>query len=103
VHHRNQASANLSFSDASAVANSVTWFLDIGANQHVTPNITSMTHAKTYLGNDQFHVGDGKGLVISNTTYNILHTLKQVFTLSNILYVLQIKNDSYLFSILKIS
>jgi hypothetical protein len=50
-----------------------------------------MTHAEPYLGNDQLHVGDGKGLAISNTTYNILHTPKRVFTLSNILHVLKIK------------
>jgi hypothetical protein len=34
------------------------------------------------------YVGDGKGLVISNTYHNILHTPKRAFTLSNILYVL---------------
>jgi hypothetical protein len=47
-----------------------------------------MTHAEPYLGNDQLYVGDGKGLVISNTYHNILHTPKRAFTLSNILYVL---------------
>jgi hypothetical protein len=58
-----------------------------------------MTYAEPYLGNDQLHVGVAKGLVISNTTtYNILRTPKWVFTLSNILQVLQIKNDSYLFN-----
>jgi hypothetical protein len=38
VHHGNQASANLSFSNASA-ANPVTWFPDTGVNQHVTPTL----------------------------------------------------------------
>jgi hypothetical protein len=50
-----------------------------------------MTHAEPFLGNDQLHVGDGKGLVVSNTAHNILHTPKQVFTLSNILHVPHIK------------
>jgi len=50
-----------------------------------------MTHAKPFLGNDQLHVGDGKGLVVSNIAHNILHTPKQVFTLSNILHVPYIK------------
>jgi hypothetical protein len=50
-----------------------------------------MTHAEPYLGNDQLHVGDGKGLVISNTAHNLLHTPKRVFTLSNILHVPHIK------------
>jgi hypothetical protein len=57
-------------------------------NQHVTLDIIGMTHAEPYLGNDQLYVGDGKGLVISNIYHNILHTPKQAFTLSNILYVL---------------
>jgi len=50
-----------------------------------------MTHVEPYLGNDQLHVGDRKGLVISNTAYNLLHTPKRVFTLSNILHVPHIK------------
>jgi hypothetical protein len=49
-----------------------------------------MTYTEPYLGTDQ-HVSDGKGLVISNTTHNILRTPKRVFTLSNILHVPQIK------------
>jgi hypothetical protein len=52
VHHGNQASTNLSFRDAST-ANSVTWFPDTSANQHVTPDITGMTHVEPYLGKDQ--------------------------------------------------
>jgi hypothetical protein len=50
-----------------------------------------MTHAEPYLSNDQLHIGDGKGLVISNTAHNILHTLKHAFTFSNILHVSYIK------------
>jgi hypothetical protein len=90
VHHENQASANLSFSDASVVS-PVTWFPDTGANQHVTLDTVGMTHADPYLGNDQLYVGNGKGLIISNTTHKILHTPKQTFTLSNILHLPQIK------------
>ena len=90
MHHENQASANLSFHDAS-VENHVTWFPDTGVNQHVTPDIVGMTHADPYPSNDQLYVGDGKGLIISNTAHKILHTPKRTFTLSNILYVLKIK------------
>ncbi|KAJ6733370.1 hypothetical protein OIU74_005177 [Salix koriyanagi] len=93
--HGNQASANLSFSTASgedsAIKESVEWFPDTGANHHVTPDITGMASTKPYLGNDQLHVGDGKGLVISNTAHKILHTPKRVFSLSNILHVPHIK------------
>jgi len=90
VQDGNDAFANFSFSDAS-IENYVTWFPDTSANQHVTPDITDITHAKPYLGNDQLHVGDGKGLVISNTTYNILRTPKRVFLLSSVLHVPKIK------------
>ena len=93
----NHTSANLSFSDA-CTTNSITWFPDTDANQHVTPDIAGMTHAKPYLDNDQLHVGDGMGLVISNTTHNILHTPKRVFMLSNVLHVPKIKKKR-LFSI----
>jgi len=55
-----------------------------------------MTHAEPYLGNDQLHVGDGKGLVISNTAHNLLHTPKRVFTLSNMF--LTLKKNYYLFN-----
>jgi hypothetical protein len=78
VHLGNHACANLSFSDSSTT-NSITWFPDTDANQQVTPDIAGMTLAKPYPGNDQLHIGDGKGLVISNTTHNILLTPKRVF------------------------
>ena len=78
VHHGNQALANLSFSDASA-SNPVTWFPDTGANQHVTPDIAGTTHGEPYLGNDPLYIGDGKGLIISNTAHKILHTPKRTF------------------------
>jgi hypothetical protein len=83
VTHGNQASANFSFNDASTT-NSVTWFPDTSANQLVTLNIASMINTKPYLGNDQLHVGDGKGLVISNTAYTTLNILKRTFILSNV-------------------
>jgi hypothetical protein len=45
-------------------------------NQHVTLDIAGMTHTYPYLGNDQLYVGNGKGLIISNTTHKIFHTPK---------------------------
>jgi hypothetical protein len=91
VHHGNQASANISFSKALVAENSVTWFPDTGVNQYVTSDIAGMTHAEPHLSNDHLHVGDGKRLVISNTTHNILRTPNRLFALSNILHVPQIK------------
>ena len=51
-----------------------------------------MTSLEPYLGNDHLHVGDGKGLVISNIAHSKIHSPKRTFTLSNNLHVVAIKN-----------
>jgi hypothetical protein len=58
-----------------------------------------MTGSKSYLGNDQLHVGDSKGLIISNTTHTTIHTPKHIFTLFNVLYMPQVKKKKPLLSI----
>ena len=50
-----------------------------------------MTSSKPYLGNDHLHVGNGKGLIISNIAHSHIHSPKRTFTLSNILHVPTIK------------
>jgi len=65
----------------------VTWFSDTSANQHVTLDLATLTDSATYLGNDHLHVGDGKGLGISHIGHTTLHSLKHIFTLSNVLHV----------------
>jgi hypothetical protein len=62
-------------------------FLNTNANQYVTPDLATLIGSKPYLGNDHLHVGDGKGLSISNIGHTTLHTLKHTFTLSNVLHV----------------
>ncbi|KAJ6969913.1 hypothetical protein NC653_034466 [Populus alba x Populus x berolinensis] len=88
--HHMQANANLAFNTASSTT-PVTWFLDTGANYHVTSDLVSMTSSKPYLGNDHLHVGDGKGLVISNIAHSKIRSPNRMFTLSNILHVPTIK------------
>jgi len=66
---------------------SVDWFLDIGANQHVTPDLATLTTSEPYLGNDNLHVGDGKGLPISHLGHTKIYTPHRSFTLSNVLHV----------------
>ena len=46
------------------------WFPDTGANQHVTPDLATLTDSAPYHSNDYLHVDDGKGLGISHI---ILH------------------------------
>jgi histone deacetylase 1/2 len=43
-----------------------------------------------YLGNDNLHVGDGKGLPISHLGHTKIYTPHHSFTLSNVLHVLVI-------------
>ena len=59
--------------------------------QIIMPDLVSMTSSKPYLGNDHLHVGDGKGLVISNIAHSKIRSPKHTFTLSNILHVPGIK------------
>jgi hypothetical protein len=51
----------------------VTWFPDTSANQHVTPDLATMTNSTVYLGNDYLHVGDSEGLDISHIGHTTLH------------------------------
>lgn len=50
-----QATANLAFQNPQL--SSTGSFPDTGTNQHVTPNLASMTSSKPYTGSDQLHVG----------------------------------------------
>jgi len=56
-------------------------------NQHITPDLATLSNSAPYLGNDHLHVGDGNGLSISHIGHTMLRSPKCTFTLSNILYV----------------
>ena len=88
--HNLQANANLAFNNA-PITSPITWFPDTGANHHVTPDLASMTSSEPYCGNDHLHVGDGKGLTISNIAHSKIRSPKCTFTLSNILHMPHIK------------
>jgi len=65
----------------------VDWFSDIGANQHVTHDLATLTASEPYFGNDNLHVGDGKTLPISHLGHTKVYTPHRSFTLSNVLLV----------------
>ena len=79
-----QHSVNLALHNPTSTAK---WFQDISANEHVTPDLVTLTASKPYLGNDNLHVGDGKGLSISHIGHTKLYTTHRSFTLSNVLHV----------------
>jgi len=63
------------------------WFPNTGVNQHITPDLVTLTDSAPYLGNDHLHVGDGKGLSISHIGHTMLCSPKRTFTSSNILHI----------------
>jgi histone deacetylase 1/2 len=85
-----QPSANLALSNISSTG-TVDWFPNIGANKHVTPDLAGLAASEPYLGNNNLHVGDGKGLPISHIGHTKIYTPHRSFTLSNVLHVPKIK------------
>jgi histone deacetylase 1/2 len=79
-----QHSANLALHNHAGTAE---WFSNIGANQHVTHDLATLTVSEPYNGNDNLHVGEGRGLSISHISHTKLYTPHHSFTLSNVLYV----------------
>jgi len=65
----------------------VDWFPNTGANQYVTLDLATLTTSESYLGNDNLHVGDGKGLPISHLGHTKIYRPHCSFTLSNVLHV----------------
>ena len=63
-------------------------------NQHVTPDLATLTDFAPYLGNDYLHVGDGKGHSISHIGHTMLRSPKRTFTFSIFLIL---PNYCYLF------
>ncbi|GAV77674.1 hypothetical protein CFOL_v3_21145 [Cephalotus follicularis] len=63
------------------------WYPDIGATQHVTPNIQSLSRYDSYSGYDQIHVGDGSPLPIHNIGKTSISTSSCTLTLSNVSHV----------------
>lgn len=41
-----------------------TWYLDLGATNHITPEPNNLINRSTYASSDQIHIGDGTGLDI---------------------------------------
>jgi len=66
------------------------WFPNTGATQHVTPDLATLAASEPYLGNDNLHIDDGKGLPISHIGHTKIYTPQRSVTLSNILHVLHI-------------
>ncbi|KAJ0038173.1 hypothetical protein Pint_23362 [Pistacia integerrima] len=63
------------------------WYLDSGANNYITSELGNLTlQQQPYQGNDKVTVGNGGGLVITNTGSSMLLNSKNKFLLHNILH-----------------
>ncbi|KAJ0079013.1 hypothetical protein Patl1_24124 [Pistacia atlantica] len=63
------------------------WYLDSGANNHITSELGNLTlQQQPYQGNDKVTVGNGGGLVITNTGSSMHLNSKNKFLLHNILH-----------------
>lgn len=69
------------------------WYVDIGANAHMTNDPGTLISCSSYKGNDKFFVGDGEALDISHTGNVILQTCPSKIELQNVLVVLEIKKS----------
>ncbi|CAB4279501.1 unnamed protein product [Prunus armeniaca] len=64
------------------------WIGDYGANNHVTYDLSALNNLAPYSGSDNFYVGDGTSLLISNIGSIMLsNVITSDYVLRNVLYV----------------
>lgn len=84
----NSYEARDSFTDASS------WFLDSGANSHVTYDLSNLNVGSEYQGTERVHLGNGSGLNISHLGSSVMtDSNKHSFLLKNLLHVPHIKKN----------
>ncbi|CAA7035750.1 unnamed protein product [Microthlaspi erraticum] len=67
--------------------------LDTGATHHITSDLNNLTLHQPYTGGEEVIIGDGNGLPISQTGFVSLPSNTKPFSLSNVLYVPDIKKN----------
>lgn len=70
-----------------------TWYLDIGASNHVTPDFSALSLHSPYKGPTRVAVGSGQELQIKHTGSGTVKTPNHCFHLSNILHVLKLATN----------
>lgn len=63
------------------------WLADSGCNTHITADLSNLSVASEYSGDNHVSVGNGQNLPISHTGHGLLRTPSSVFSLSNLFYV----------------
>lgn len=76
---------------ASASMVSPQWLLDSGASHHVTQDLANLSLHQPYDGAEEIIIGDGSGLPITHTGSVSFTQTPNSLTLSNVLYVFNMK------------
>ena len=70
------------------------WYPDTGSTNHLTNDLQNLNlHLEPYHGSDQIYIGNGADLPIKNIGSATISTPTHSFTLSQLLYVPQIKKN----------
>ncbi|KAJ3676869.1 hypothetical protein LUZ60_002593 [Juncus effusus] len=69
------------------------WYLDSGASNHMTSDLTSLTSHHPYSGNDLIKVGNGAGILIHNIGTTTLKCTYGSLTLKNVFHVPKITKN----------
>ncbi|KAF7811382.1 Retrovirus-related Pol polyprotein from transposon TNT 1-94 [Senna tora] len=78
---RQRSSGNMSALVATLDAvNDAAWFPDSGATNHVTSDASNLMNGVEYIGAEQLHMGNGKGLLISNVGQSLVKLQRQLFS-----------------------
>jgi hypothetical protein len=62
------------------------WYADSGANNHITADLDNLTIKEPYKGDEEVAVGNGTGLIITNTGFSTLYGSHKPFQLNNIFH-----------------
>ncbi|KAF5187502.1 Retrovirus-related pol polyprotein from transposon re1 [Thalictrum thalictroides] len=65
----------------------IDWYLDSGANNHITPDLTNIYYHTDYKGPDKVMVGNGQAVGILKTGSSLIKTPYISFKLKNILHI----------------
>lgn len=63
-----------------------TWYSNLGATHHITPDMANLSIHSAYQGGDAVQVGNGQGLSINHIGSSILHASNYSFHLRNLLH-----------------
>lgn len=72
-----------------------TWYIDIGATDHLTSELDKLTTREKYKGTDQIHTASGAGMKIKHIGHSFIHILSRTLHLKNVLHVPQASKKSY--------